>query len=252
MSASQLTPEPPAAATPDHPETHYNTIQPAIQGITIQPEDPEPDRLLHQLEIYQNLLLLTSFGADVQRTRTIRVISPDDLAQALLADLALASPVLPEGAIAWKKTRRGPCYYLWRPPRIWRAKLQLQWDQPAEEYRLPMPGLIFGCTPGQPPSVHAALQRPLNLEERIYHAPVWNLFNNGQSCPGSHIYPQQPAQIPESFFESRFSTHNSIARSREHGQDLGALWRSLNGRRKYPNSDLLPCGALAEISNSPN
>ena len=111
-----------------------------------------------------------------------------------------------------------------------------------------MPGLIFVCSPGQPPRVYAAKKRPTGPSSIIYHAPLFNLFGDGRACPGTHRFPVKIGEIPESFFTSFFSMEaSSGGRSKKHPDSLFRLWEELDGEKRYPLKDLVPMGKIEDI-----
>jgi hypothetical protein len=111
-----------------------------------------------------------------------------------------------------------------------------------------MPGLIFVCTPGRPPKVYATKRRPLSANSVIYHAPLFNVFKDGTTCPGTNKYPGDIGEIPESFFLSFFSIAGDYAgRSKSHPDSLIKLWEELDGKKRYPTRDLVPFGKLTDI-----
>jgi hypothetical protein len=111
-----------------------------------------------------------------------------------------------------------------------------------------MPALVFICPPAaQAPYVFAAAARPRSLDEQLYHCPLFNIFRNGRVCPGTHVFPRDPARIPEDFFRSYFSpTGDSRGRSRGHPDDLLALWNELHGQAAFPLDDLVPALRVAD------
>lgn len=204
-----------------------------------------PDKLQVRLDFYQNSILM--FMPDDGKTTT-RMISARDLSMALLRNVPLHSGILPENTVWWAQTRQDVQLGLWRDPRIWHVGLQFDIAKPAVRFRLPMPGLIFVCSPSQAPAVYAAKKRPVDVEETIYKAPLFNIFADGRSCAGSHRYPKNMHEIPESFFASFFSpTANETGRSQKYPNDLLKLWKELDGQLEYPLDDLVPCGKVRDL-----
>ncbi len=68
------------------------------------------------------------------------------------------------------------------------------------------------------------------------------MLASGRVCPGSHAFPPDPARVPEEFFRSFFSADGGTGRgkSRQHPEDVGALWAELHRRPAYPLDDLVP------------
>jgi hypothetical protein len=204
-----------------------------------------PDRLAIRLDIFQETILLHQFGED---GTTVRVVSALDVARAFTRDIRLHSGVLPEGALWWSMGPEGDEVALWRSPRVWRAALVVEAFQPPRRFTLPMPGLVFVCSAGRPPSVFAAKRRPAGPHYPLYHAPLLNLFSDGGSCTGTHKYGQDVGQHPEEFFTAFFSNagHTS-GRSRKHPNNLLALWEELDGKKSYPIRDMVLFGTVEQV-----
>ena len=109
--------------------------------------------------------------------------------------------------------------------------LQREAFKPPARLKIPMPGLVFVCSPARAPWVYAALERPTDSEQQLYRTPAFNVFRDGRTCPGSHHFPEEIGRIPESFFQSFFSlTGDTGERSKKHPDNLQALWEELDGR----------------------
>ena len=80
---------------------------------------------------------------------------------------------------------------LWRPPQVWSVALQKEAFQPPARLRLPMPGLVFLCSPARASWVYAALERSTEQDQQLYRAPAFNVFRDGRTCPGSHRSPRR-------------------------------------------------------------
>jgi PRTRC genetic system protein B len=202
-------------------------------------------KLSARLDFYDDAIISFLFEDGVIHTKTI---SADDLVAALLSEVSLATGLLPQETLWYQEREANAVIALWRSPRIWLASLQLEALKPARRFKLPMPGLIFVCTSGQAPSVYAVKHRPGSLNDTIYHAPLFNVYSNGRTCPGSHKYPKRIDNIPEDFFISFFSvgadTHN---RSKKYPDDLLKLWEELDGQSEYPLDDLVSMGQIKQI-----
>ena len=204
-----------------------------------------PDELRCRLDFYQDAIILYLLDEGVITTR---MVSARDVALALLSEVPLRSGLLPEGALWWGQGKEGMEVALWRPPKVWPVALVTEPFKPPRRLRLPMPGLIFVCSPGRPPKVYAAKKRPTNPGDTIYHAPLFNLFGDGRTCPGTHKFPEQMGEIPESFFTSFFSPEADVrGRSKRYPNDLLKLWEELDGKTRYPLRDLVPFGKVEDI-----
>jgi len=207
--------------------------------------DVPPDELRARLDFYQNAAVLHLVEGEKIITR---VISARDVTLAFLSRVPLGSGLLPKGALWWRQGKEGAEIGLWEPPKVRKVALVVKPLEPPRRFELPMPGLIFVCSPGKPPRVFAAKKRPRSAEEVIYHAPLFNLFPDGRTCPGTHSFPERIEEIPDSFFRSFFSMEASHwGRSRKYPENLLKLWEDLEGRRQYPVEDLVPFGKLTDI-----
>jgi PRTRC genetic system protein B len=204
-----------------------------------------PDELEVRLDFYGDSVVLYSLDKGVIHTQ---MVSARDITMALLSEVPLSSGLLPPDALWWKQGREGPVVALWRGPRVWPVALQLEPFKPPRRFKLPMPGLIFLCSPGRPPLVYAAKKRPGDAKQFIYHAPLFNVFQDGRTCAGTHRYPTNVEETPESFFTSFFTKEASHqGRSKKYPKDLLALWEELDGKKRYPLGDLVPIGKVEDI-----
>lgn len=207
--------------------------------------DVPPDQLQVRLDLYGDSIVLYSLDKGVIKTK---MVSARDITMALLSEVSLSSGILPKDALWWKQGKEGPEVALWRSPRVWAAALQLEAFKPPRRFKIPMPGLIFLCSPGKPPKVFAAKKRPKSANQVIYHAPLFNLFSDGRTCAGTHKFPVEIEEIPESFFTAFFTREaNYGGRSKKYPQDLLKLWEELDGKTRYPLDDLMPAGKVEDI-----
>ncbi len=202
------------------------------------PAETPQDRLRVQLEVYDETIILRGFGDD---TSWVRTVSADEIAGVFTRHLRFASGLLPQEALWWCQGETGQVVALWRPPQIWPVALQREAFKPPARLRLPMPGLVFLCSPGRAPWVYASLSRPTDAGQQLFRTPAFNVFSDGRVCPGSHRFPEDVGLIPESFFQSFFSlTGDTRNRSNKHPENLQALWEELDGKEEYPTEDLVP------------
>ena len=161
--------------------------------------DVPMDALKVQLEVYGETILLRGFEGDTtgedRLGRRIATSSPRHLGLS-----RGACPRTHSGGQAETGQWRP-----WRPPQVWPVALQREAFKAPARLRLPMPGLVFVCSPGRAPWVYAALSRPTDPDQHLYRMPAFNVFGDGRVCPGSHKFPEEVGRIPESFFRSFFS-----------------------------------------------
>ena len=213
----------------------------------VLPRDLEVDGdpLLLRLDLHRESVVLHEYHDTVASSR---LVSSLDVAHALARELDVDSGLLPPSTLWHIKTNNGARIALWREPQVWRVRLQEAYGKPPRRFRLPMPGLVFICLQGaQAPFVFAATERPKSADDQLFHCPTWNVFRNGRVCPGTHVFSRDPGRIPDEFFRSQFSpTGDSHGRSRQHPDDLLALWSELDRTATYPLDDLMPALRLGD------
>jgi len=206
----------------------------------------EADELQARIDIFSETVVLRLYEKGVG---TIKPVAAVDVAQAFLSEIPLHSGVLPDGALWFSSTREGREVALWLPPRVWSVAVQLEAFKSPRRLKVPMPGLVFVCQPSRAPRVFAAKQRPTGPGSQLYHAPLFNVFHNGGTCAGTQRYSPDVGQHPWEFMTSFFTHAADVAgRSRSHPQDLLALWDELDGKRRYPLSDLMPCCKVKDLA----
>ena len=145
------------------------------------------DTLQMQLEVYKETILLRGFEND---SAWVRTVSADAIANVFTQHLGFSSGLLPQEALWWNQGETGQVVALWRPPQVWSVALQREAFKPPARLRLPMPGLVFVCSPGRPPWVYAALNRPTDPEQHLFRAPAFNVFRDGRVCPRKSPVPR--------------------------------------------------------------
>ena len=118
------------------------------------PADAARDEIQMQLEVYKETILLRGFEDD---SNWVRTVSADAIANVFTQHLGFSSGLLPQEALWWNQGETGQVVALWRPPQVWSVALQREAFKPPARLRLPMPGLVFVCSPGRAPWVYAAL-----------------------------------------------------------------------------------------------
>ncbi len=205
-----------------------------------------PDPIQAEIQFFGESVRVITY--DKNGAGTVKMTSAMEIAKTISSAISLDTGLLPPDTLWWAAAQPTPVYALWRSPRKWKVALQMKPFEPAERLEIPMPGLIFICQAGRPPAIFAAKKRPLRYEDKVYRAPIFNVFSDGRSCPGNHKYPERIAEIPESFFLAFFTTAGDAAeRSRKHPKDLARLWHELNGAARFPTADLVHYGNVAQI-----
>jgi len=204
-----------------------------------------PDKLRLRLDFYHQATTVTYFEGDMVVTKIVDAL---DVAHALASDLTFSTGLLPDGTLWWQNTRSGPIFALYVEPKIRKVALEMDPGNPPKRYTIPLPGLIFLCTPNQAPWVYAVTKKPTKETDIVYRAPFANIYNNGKSCPGSHRYPSRVADTAESFFMSFFSSAGDKGnRSKQFPNNVLKLWDFLDGKKKYNLTDLVPHGTIKDL-----
>ena len=209
------------------------------------PADLPRDTLEMQLEVYKETILLRGFEGD---TNWVRTVSADEIANVFIQHIGVSSGLLPKDALWWGQGETGQVVALWRPPRVWPVALQREAFKPPARLRLPMPGLVFVCSPARAPWVYAALSRPTGPQtSNSTRCPHSTSSATGGPAPEVTGSREEVGLIPESFFQSYFSgTGDTRERSKKHPDNLHALWEELDGKTEYPVEDLVPQCTVAQ------
>lgn len=208
----------------------FNWAIPEELGV---PADP----LSLRLDFFHQATVMTIFDTDEVSTK---LVSAMDVAHALASELSFCSGLLTKGTLWWKNTKGGPVSALYVKPQIWKVALQQDIKVAPRRFTIPMPGLIFLCTPGKAPSVFAVKKEPAKLTDKVYKAPLCNIFADARSCPGSHKYPANVGEMVQSFFISFFSPAGEMrGRSRKFPKSVIQLWEFLDGKKRFPVDDLV-------------
>lgn len=201
------------------------------------------DKLLMSIHIYEESIVLQ----DIQRKEgSFRMVSARDLAHTLASGLSFDSGLLPENALWWGNSKGGVVVAVWVPPGVRRLAVQSSLDK-TERYAVPLPGLIFICRSGRAPWVYAAARRPSAPKDKVFHAPLPNVHDTGDTCGGSVRFPREVEKIPEVFLTSFFTRHLITGASKSCPGDVVKLWKRLDGKKEFPLSDLEPCGTVGEL-----
>lgn len=118
----------------------------------------------------------------------------------------------------------------------------------SEPVRVPLPGLVMirshnGSSPQH--QLFAVKQRPETLDIPLFHAPLPNVFGNGDICWGSvRLTVEQGASLAEDWkllFGTAFGTHSVHGKSKLYRQDVRQMLLDLAEakKRSYPKRDLI-------------
>lgn len=204
-----------------------------------------PDPLRCRLDFHYQAVVMTLFDGESAETR---MVSAMDVAQALASDLSFSTGLLPPNTLWWQNTKRGPLFSLYVEPKVRILALEEDIHKPPRRFTIPLPGLIFLCSPGVPPWVYAVAKKPTKESDTVFRAPLCNVHDNGRSCAGTHTYPQRVADIPQSFFVSFFTASADIKnRSKSFPNNVVALWESLENKKYFPRGELVRHGTIKDL-----
>lgn len=197
-----------------------------------------PDTLRLRINFFHQATEIISFEGD---SIVRNMVSAYDIAQTLANELSFISGLLPDNTLWWRNSRSGPVTAVFDPPKVRTLALQFDPAKPAKRFTIPLPGLVFICRPGSPPWVYALKAKPKTVKELVYRAPLFNIYDNGRSCPGSSKYPNNTMDIIENFWLSFFTSEaDSGSRSMKFPKNLIRLWESLIDKNEFPVDDLIP------------
>jgi len=203
-----------------------------------------PDKLKVRLDFFENSII--SYSYDRGKTFMKRV-SANDLSLALMSKNQVCTGLLPKNTLWYIQKAAGTEIAIWRAPQVWKVTLQYEPMKPVLRFSLPLPGLIFLCMAGKPPSVFAMKEYPKSISDVVYNAPFYNTHTGGSTCQGTTKYPLDINKIPEAFFLSTFSKELAGDRSKKFESDLVELWKEIDGKKKYPLEDLVKFGTINNL-----
>lgn len=203
------------------------------------------DPLKLRLDFHEQAICLHSYEGDLVKTK---IVSALDVAKAIANELTYSTGLMPDDTLWWTNTADGAVTAIYQKPQKRLIALQTSAKDPPRRFNIPLPGLIFLCSPGKAPWVYAVKAKPARPTDVVYRAPLCNIFNDGKSCPGNHNYPADAGEIPDSFFKSFFSPTADLAkRSVKYPQSVVGLWESLEGESVFPVDDLVKHGTVKDL-----
>jgi PRTRC genetic system protein B len=199
-----------------------------------------PPRL--RLDFYPTAVLLSRWEEDGRIIA--HPISVHDVVSAC-TNIGLSSGLLPPNTLFWKQQASRPEIGIYVPARRWRVQVDSAGGDEARTYHVPMPPIVFVGS-GNAYQIYAVKRRPRDGHERLYHAPCPNVHHHGGICSGNTPFPVcSPHTIASAlslFMEnSLFSGDLSRGKCRRFPDDVRQLWAALEGRNRFPLSDLVGC-----------
>mgnify|MGYP001495220015 CR=1 FL=1 len=198
-----------------------------------------------RLDFYDTDIIMTRWE-DAHRL-TSYPVAVDDVVSAC-NQVTLGSGWLPPDTLFWKKQGNQVALALFVPARRWRLATANR------TYHLPLPPLLFYGSEASY-RVFALKRRPdlyrqgpgQRLETQLYHFPGPNVYLTGSICRGETPFPScAPHTIHQAvtlFLEgSLFNSDLSQGKCCTHPDDILQLWHRLDGRRRFPFSELVFSG----------
>ncbi|HFE67598.1 MAG TPA: hypothetical protein ENJ93_10080 [Chloroflexi bacterium] len=196
-----------------------------------------------RLDFYSTAVLMSRWEDDgpFGKLRASRItaypVSIHDVVSAC-ANVELSSGLLPPNTLFWKQQANQMTLGIYVPARRWRVQTT------ERDYHLPMPPFIFVGN-GSAYKIFAAKKRPVNEHDVVYHAPCPNVHSSGGICQGNVPFPAcSPRNIQTAltlFMEgSYFNADLSSGKCQSYPDDVRRLWAELDGRKRFPLSQLAP------------
>lgn len=219
--------------------SNFKTAVPGIQN----------DKLRMRLDIFEESVWLHQFTND--KLTMSKPIDPMEITNKLLENYPLSTGLLPENTLWWRNSPGGATTGIYWPPAV-RQVVLVRSAIEQKRYQIPFPGLVFACQVGRPPAVWAVKRRPKKADESLFKAPFPNVFQYGATCGGTQKYPDDPSEIPDTFFRSFFSPEADLRlRSVAFPDNIVELWDSLQGKTEFPLDDLVAdTRKLEEVMNA--
>jgi hypothetical protein len=196
-----------------------------------------------RLDFYDTAVIMTQWKNDGQLLAY--PVSIDDIVSAC-SNVTLGSSLLPANTLFWQQQADQMALGIYVPARRWRVQTE------GRSYHVPMPPFVFVGN-GTSYSIYAVKKRPSNLSraqprgehDHLYHVPCPNVHTHGGICQGNtpfpHCSPQNILTALTLFMEgSLFNADLSRGKCVSRPEDVRELWAQLDGRKRFPQSELVP------------
>jgi hypothetical protein len=183
-------------------------------------------------------------------------VDPQEIATALAATMEFTTGFIPDDIIYHKQVGTKQIVVGYRK----QQKTGIWLEGRDDALRIPLPHMVLIRTTigGSNPDykLYACVKRPDALTDKLYHAPLPNIFSSGGICWGNISLGASSNSISlkqdwELLFGTCFGNHACFGKSKKHRQDIRKMLLELNEnqrRRVYPRSDLILANTtLAQI-----
>lgn len=194
-------------------------------------------KLRARLELFDESIVLTRYenGAAVSAYE----VSPDALATAF-SGLPVITGVLPDDCLFYAGAGSVVRLGIYLAPQTRALEVDAK-DMPT--LTIPLPGMVFVGN-GRTYQVFAVKQRPTEGSERLFHAPLPNVYDDGRICCGTVNFPvcsgKTIHEAARLFFASAFNNDLSGGKCRSQPDNVLALWKTLaaQGANEFPPDEL--------------
>lgn len=210
---------------------------------TPQPSPPEPTWPRLRLDFYETDIIMTQWETP-DRLKSYPV-AVDDMVAAC-SQVTLGSGWLPPDTLFWKKQANHEELAIYIPAKRWHIPTA------RHTYHLPLPPLVFHgrqysyqvFAVKKRPTLHtaAATRHP---QTHLFHFPGPNVHLTGTICRGDTPFPPCAphtilAAITRFLEGSLFNKDLHQNKCRTYPEDILQLWQQLDGRKRFPLSELVP------------
>lgn len=198
-----------------------------------------------RLDFYATTVLMSRWETDSRIVA--HPVSVHDVVAAC-ADIELSSGLLPPNTLFWKQQGNRQAIGIYVPARRWQAQVESAGGEEERGYHIPMPPLVFVGS-GNVYQIYAVKRRPQDDREPLHCAPCSNVHQHGAVCFGDTPFPLCSPQTIEAalrlFMEnSLFNGDLSQGKCRRYPDDVRKLWAALEGKKRFPLSELVSCGMV--------
>lgn len=207
------------------------------EALAIPPEAYDRTPRL-QVTLTDESCWLTKFDDGGMPTITYPV-SALDLANGF-RNFGAATGLLPAETLWWTSRKGMTEIAIWLPP----IKRTILWAAGRKVHKIVLPPLGFVWIGyGNHYGLFAAAQRPTSGRDMLYHAPLPNIHDNANVCPGDVVFPKCAADTISGaatlFWESHFN-HDLSQGKLQNCANLFKDLQALSGARTFPINRLVP------------
>ncbi|MCP4994666.1 MAG: hypothetical protein GY934_12900, partial [Gammaproteobacteria bacterium] len=187
-----------------------------------------------RLDFYKSAVLMSQWQEDGRITSY--PVSIHDVVTAC-TKVDLSSGLLPTNTLFWQQQANQMVLGIYVVARRWWVQTE------GRSYHLPMPPFVFVGN-GSSYRIFAVKKRPSSEHDHLYHTPCPNVHTTGGICQGNTPFPvcspQRIEQALHLFLEgSLFNADLSRGKCQYYPEDVRTLWADLDGRKRFPLSELV-------------